>query len=73
MWDLPEPVEPTIAICLLKNLFPFTGTDTLVLSDKLEKVKRSFISILSEYMDIISSNFAGSTFLGGSASESPPR
>ena len=24
VWDFPEPVEPTIATCLLKNLFPFT-------------------------------------------------
>ena len=23
--DLPDPVAPTIAKCLLKNLFPFTG------------------------------------------------
>ncbi|MNN88446.1 hypothetical protein D3C81_2061300 [compost metagenome] len=24
--DLPAPVDPTTAICLLKNLFPSTGT-----------------------------------------------
>lgn len=55
----------------IENLFPLTGTDTFVLSDRLEKVKRSFMSMLSVYIDIISSNLAGSTFLGGSASESP--
>ena len=25
VWDLPDPVEPTMATCLLKNLFPLTG------------------------------------------------
>ena len=38
VWDFPEPVDPTIAICLLKNLFPFTGTLTVGLDDNDEKV-----------------------------------
>ena len=42
VWDLPEPVEPTTAICLLKNLFPSTGTSTSLFVASVEKQKRSF-------------------------------
>lgn len=35
--DLPEPVEPTTAMCLLKNLFPSTGTGMFLLEASVEK------------------------------------
>ena len=39
--DFPEPVEPTIAICLLKNLFPLTGTEISGFEERLENVNFS--------------------------------
>lgn len=35
--DLPEPVEPTTAMCLLKNLFPLTGTGTFLFDASVAK------------------------------------
>ena len=37
--DLPDPVEPTTAICLLKNLSPSTGTTIELSWTNLENVK----------------------------------
>ena len=71
--DFPDPVEPTIAICLLKNLFPLTGTSISKLDDNFANINLSFSSIDLEYIASMSSLVAGLTSLGGIAIVSPPR
>ena len=38
VWDFPEPLAPTIAKCLLKNLLPSTGIVTVGILANLEKI-----------------------------------
>ena len=70
--DFPEPVEPTIAICLLKNLLPSTGTLMLWFVDNTEKQNCFCLLIECSNMLFISSSLAGSTSFGGIVNVSPP-
>ena len=71
--DFPEPVEPTMAKCLLKKRFPLTGVSTEISCANLEKQKRSPSFKTSLNIAFMSSCFAGNTFVGGIVNESPPR
>ncbi|MNC09042.1 hypothetical protein D3C75_566570 [compost metagenome] len=73
VFDLPAPVEPTTAICLLKNLFPSTGT--LISGSASNAENSSFLCSGTESSKIFLMSFsvAGSTPVGGIVRASPPR
>ena len=72
--DLPEPVEPTTAICLLKNLFPSTGI--LIFSWWwISVLNMNFFCSSTEFskISLILSYVVGVTPAGGRDNVSPPR
>ena len=71
--DFPEPLAPTIAKCLLKNLFPSTGTEIDLLVASFEKLNWLSFGTLPSKMSLIYFSEAGFTSLGGIDRVSPPR